>query len=535
MCKNHKKIKFFFLIIFVIAVIFMVTPVLSSCNEPEVKNKEITKTEENPTNADVDDANGEADASSDKNEDAPDILQSMQSIREKVKDDVPDDLDFGGRELRILHRGDGNALYGDGFICILEITAAEENGDVINDAVYRRNQAIEEKLNIKIKPIEMFGADWNESFFGAAQKSVKAGNDDFDLIFGYAALTTQYAMKGIYYNARNLPYIDMSKPWWNQNFNQEFTIEGKQYLLAGDYSLSMLSRAYCIYFNRKYANALNIENLYDTVLNGDWTLDKISELTKYAYRDLNGNGIKDAGDRFGFVITGGTYVDNFLFSYDQPITVMNSEGLPELAVNTPKMAEIVSKTYDFFYNNIGTDMRGDEGTELKNLEDFSTDNILFLPNTLLKNELLRSAETEYGILPYPKWDKAQEKYYTGAQDNFSIISVLATIKDEELVGAALEALAAESYRKVTPAYYEIALKRKYLRDDESAEMLDIISGGLSFNFGGFHSENINGIRVRLFRQLMADKKSDFVSAYDKYEANFQKGLDKVIAAYQKLD
>jgi ABC-type glycerol-3-phosphate transport system substrate-binding protein len=312
------------------------------------------------------------------------------------------------------------------------------------------------------------------------------------------------------------------------------SIGGKCYLLEGDYSLSLLARAMCVYFNKDYAKELGLENLYQTVLSGDWTFDKISDISKAAYMDLNGDGKKDPGDRFGTTITVGTYIDNMWFAFDQPVTVMDADGYPVLAANTEKMAQMVTKTYEFLYNNEGVNAPAETvEAEMINLSSFSSGNILFWTSTLYKNVMLRATETDYGILPYPKWDKAQERYMTGAQDNFSIIAIPVTCSKKDFAGAALEALAAESYRSVTPAYYEIALKTKYLRDDESAMMLDIIRDGLSFNFGAYHTDSIGDLRLQ-YRFLMNEKKSDWVSTYEKKEAQYQKGLEKTIENYKNI-
>ena len=38
----------------------------------------------------------------------------------------------------------------------------------------------------------------------------------------------------------------------------------------------------------------------------------------------------------------------------------------------------------------------------------------------------------------------------------------------------MESLCDENYYTVTPAYYEVAMKGKYLRDDELCQMFDLI-------------------------------------------------------------
>ena len=55
--------------------------------------------------------------------------------------------------------------------------------------------------------------------------------------------------------------------------------------------------------------------------------------------------------------------------------------------------------------------------------------------------------------------------------------------DAEKLGAALEAMSFYGYRDVIPVYKEVALKTKTTRDNESADMLDIIFGTIYFDFG----------------------------------------------------
>ena len=117
---------------------------------------------------------------------------------------------------------------------------------------------------------------------------------------------------------------------------------------------------------------------------------------------------------------------------------------------------------------------------------------------------------------------------------FPLFSIPVTNERPELVGAVTEALAAESYRKVTPTYYEISLKIKYSRDDETSQTLDIIRNGAIFDFGFVYSKSLNNLLL-VFRDLPNNKSSDFVSYYASHESSYQQGLDDLIAAYKNLD
>ena len=60
---------------------------------------------------------------------------------------------------------------------------------------------------------------------------------------------------------------------------------------------------------------------------------------------------------------------------------------------------------------------------------------------------------------------------------------LKSIQDPEFVGVIAEALNAESWKRVVPAYYDISLKYKGARDEQSVAMLDLIVEGRIFDFG----------------------------------------------------
>ena len=48
---------------------------------------------------------------------------------------------------------------------------------------------------------------------------------------------------------------------------------------------------------------------------------------------------------------------------------------------------------------------------------------VFYPSTLNLSDQLRDMRDEYGILPFPKYDEAQDGYYTTVNDNYSQIMI----------------------------------------------------------------------------------------------------------------
>jgi hypothetical protein len=65
-----------------------------------------------------------------------------------------------------------------------------------------------------------------------------------------------------------------------------------------------------------------------------------------------------------------------------------------------------------------------------------------------------------------------------------------------VVSATLEALAWRSYFTVREAYYEKALSLRYMQDDQSEAVLDLIYGSLSFDFSNSCSNCLSNYVIR---------------------------------------
>jgi hypothetical protein len=441
--------------------------------------------------------------------------------RAHAQDNLPDGLNFGGRTIRIMHHEED--VWG------WEMEVEELTGDIVHDAIYRRNRLVEERLNVSIKMLPHGGIYTNPlEFFNVIRRSVSAGNDDIDLIAAYGFITTSLGMEGFYLNWHNVDYIDLRQPWWSADFEEQMTFDGKLYFIVGDIGITLLSRMFCMYFNKDLAEAYEVGNLYQLVIDGGWTLEKMSELSRDIYTDLNGNGIADNEDLYGCAIATGNLVDAMYAAFDFRITEKDSEGIPQLTMNTPKMVDMVETVYDFLYNNIGTHAEREEGGNPGAI--FMDNRALFMPSIVEANEDFRAIDVNYGILPYPKWNKEQEAYRTSVQLALSFFSIPITCREPDEIAAVAEALCVESYRNVTPAYFEIAQKQKYSRDEESSHMLDIIREGLFFDFGFMNSFSMEGYH-NIFRDLMSNRRTDFASAYERNERRYQRALDRLLEAY----
>ncbi|MCR5263553.1 MAG: hypothetical protein K6D94_06745 [Clostridiales bacterium] len=441
---------------------------------------------------------------------------SEAEARLALPDNLPE-ADYQGYTFRIAGRTR------DDFV--QEIGAElEETGDVIEDSIYHRNHDVMERFNVDIKGV-YFDTPQNN-----VQKSVQAGDDEFDLLLGQVIEVGSTVTNGNYLNWYEMPHINLDQPWYIGNAKDALSIGDKAYMMAGEYCLSILRFSYCMYFNKKLVENYSVDNPYATVQDGKWTLDKLSDTIKDVYIDLNGDSVRDGGgDQFGLVSDYYSATITYQYAFDNPVMTKTADGVPEVNFNTPKTATMVQRLNDFAWGNPGALFGGWDvyGSIWK---DGRT---MYLNSMFMSALNYRDMETDFGIIPYPKYDEAQDAYHSMSDGAHTIMAIPKTVSDLERNSVILEALNAESYKQVIPAYYEIALKVKYSRDEESVAVLDMLLDGRYFDFGYVY-DGWKGYAF-ILQDLISSKKADFASAYAKKEKSATKQYGGIIDMYLGLE
>ncbi|MBQ8510543.1 MAG: extracellular solute-binding protein [Clostridia bacterium] len=375
--------------------------------------------------------------------------------------DVPEALDFGGRSFTILTIDEG-VLY-----TYFEDVEAE-NGDVMNDAIYRRNRKVEEYLNIKFEVETVAGST---ALLPRAQQDIMSSDSTFDMISTHiirnnATLVTE----GYVMDLAELEHLNFTKSWWNSSFADTMSIKGKTFFASGD---MIVPNARVIVFNKQMMEDNSLPDIYETVRSGSWTLDTMGSYTKDMVRDLDGNNVLDENDQYAFSDLSNTGLGtSFVHASGQLIVEKEGTDSFRLTLQDEKMDTLLNKLYDYLYR--------DGNTKITNTE-FGNGNVLFGSQVLLKLQVLRDSKTEFGVIPFPKYDESQDKYYSSVWNG--LVCVPITAKDMDCVGAVMESLAYYSQDTLVPAYYEKLLGGKFAQDDDSVEMLDIIFDGLVYDIG----------------------------------------------------
>lgn len=447
-----------------------------------------------------------------------------------VKDDLPSDLDLGGKTVGI--------MIGDYFNAFLaDLYSPEETGNRLSDAVYRTSKKVQERLNVVLEYNYQTYA-WSEmaGFQSKIISGILAGDAGFDILFDVMNYTAQMQEGDYFMNLSEINNISLEKPWYNQTILENMP-DDYIYFLSGQFSLANVKSAFAMYYNADLYSSLGLtEDLYALVDSGKWTIDKLDELTKNTYSDLNGDTKADASDRYGVTFGDMNKYLGFIKAFGIDMFRKTSSGY-EFTYDSERASDVVSRLCQFINDNENTQVafvNDDTHPEYQ----ISTgggnyaSKIFTEGRSLFSFGLIADAATiipaidfSYGLLPYPKWDETQENYATMLQRTCNAL-IPVTTADAEAAGAVLEALSSESYRTLVPEYCEVSLKVRYSQDDNVARMFDLIINSIVYDPGEIFTSQL-GTPSADFRGAILDNNPNWASAIAKKKDAFIEKMNKI--------
>lgn len=446
-------------------------------------------------------------------------------------DDGLGSVDFGGADYIVLGaRAASNPnAYFRGFV-----VADELNGETVNDAVYNRNLTIEDRFNTKIG-FEAPGSSYEDTC-AQIRKSITAGESDaFHLISFHVVSNGTLVTQGYYMNWYEIPHVDFSKPWWSDSTVNDLTENDTCFLAIGDAAVSSVSQTYCMLMNKTKLANYDVPNVYDTVREGKWTLDYIQEISDAMTVDVNGDGILNDDDFYGFASNNASNLNAYLWSFDNMIFQRNDAGDLEYTYYNEKLVNIVEKLYNVFVEDKNVycpSVSQDPAIHVHNvpMEHFKNSGSVFV-NALLSQTItyLSEMEDSYGILPYPKYDEEQTAYKTMVDGNHEAMAIGKNAVDLEFIGTITEALCAESYKQVLPAYYDVCLKSRYADEQDDAEMIQLCVDSRVFDLGYVYG-GWSGVAF-ILEEMVRNKSKDIASYYAQKEKAATKYYDDVLAMF----
>jgi ABC-type glycerol-3-phosphate transport system substrate-binding protein len=382
----------------------------------------------------------------------------------ELKPELPD-VTYDDEEFRIL-TDDIHYKY---------LVSEKTDGELVNDAIVEANLSVTEKFKVKFERIN-----------GTPQTYIQAGDDAYDVAYLHDTETADTALRGWFLNVYDMPYMDPTAPWWPQFTVDSLTINGKMFFYSNYTGYLSMSQTRVCFFNQRILDTYKMESPYALVRDGSWTVSKMAEMSSSIYSDLNGNGVKDQNDLFGYAST--FYPWGWLEGFGIEVYQKESPTSAEMTVTVDdRCYSLIENLHNWWYTGSDGVMVTLEGHGNPSISMFAEDRVAFTLVTHLGDQVKPAIENDisYGIVPYPKVDANQEHYYGACTDY--LFTIPCTVHETERVGVILEAMAYAGYRYVRPAYCEQTLKTRFATDPDCAEMLDLIFDNRVISFSYLYS------------------------------------------------
>lgn len=399
--------------------------------------------------------------------------------------------------------------------------AGMQTSDVINDAVFKRSDTVENNLGITIDIYhpEQYGDPT------VLVKAITTGDDTYDIANVPMLSHIKMVQNEQLMDLSTYGSLDLEAAWWDQNIQKDLAIDDKFFGLTGDIGTMYKRSIAVILFNKELMQNEGIDFPYQQVDSKEWTLDLMIELASRVSHDLDANGTYDDQDCYGLV-----YFADVLCAMELGCGVnyatKNEADIPEMTLNDERTIDVIDRASELLFDTeLSYNVTSNGQNEETMWKMFMANQALFYYGELHSAEDMRATEHEFGILPMPLYDTDQEDYHHTINPNVAATLVIPSTNQEEIMTSyIIDSLGAESKNYLTPAYYEKNLKSRVSRDDESSACLDIIISTLTYDMGYLYVPQSGA----LIRDLCNNKSTDFASKYAGQAAAMDKELETIM-------
>ncbi len=449
----------------------------------------------------------------------PTITAAVQE--ERLPLEVPEVVIPENKVFRIVGQGDGDGWKADDILC-----PEEDSDDVLESAKYTRYKNVEEKLGITIDTY------LNSTIYNTVQASVQSNDKSFDLVFMTVDNASNAAISDLLYNINNIDTIRTESPWYDQGYISGMSIGDEIFSLVTSMGIFDTYIMYILMYNKRLIQTYGLEDPYQMVKENRWTYDNFVAMLEGISAD-NGNSIWGPEDTYAFAAHPGS-AGNFFYASGLTICEKDDANYPYLVVsNNSKAVTVQERLLKLLFEEHTTLYAGSNGINTADgINAFMTGRLLFMGEIVgYLCTTFREMEDDFGVVPYPKYDASQSRYYTTNDTVINVLCVPAfqyTEEELEVLGVITETLCWESYYTVRPAFYEDVLGGKSTRDEGSYEMLDLCRESRVYDFGMF---NPSIELSTLYKEIVSNTTAKYSSTVKRKLSKSQKTLDDLIESY----
>lgn len=445
--------------------------------------------------------------------------ESLYDSKGYLKDDLAPSLNFGDEVVSIFaweHT-------------LPEFYVEDQTGNIVEDAVYTRNANTESRLGVKLEfTITKGNSSAFKEFCQELSNSISVGEGAYDLIGCYLRSAGVLTLEHYLVDMLEVDHLDFDKPWWSSSLLELNTINDSLYFISGDIASTLIYQMMFMIYNNDVGKQYNLTNPQEAAIDGKWTQEMLFEMAKGVYNDLDGDGKKSEGDRYGLFSITHPLLDIFYMGADMHYVIPADDGNLTLSedVLSDKSFTIIDRLNDLYHNS-------NDGyfTKSASANIYSQGNSLFynVTGANLANNF-RGSDVDYSILPAPKFDESQENYRTAVAFTHTMYCIPIDAKNTAKSGAVLECMASEAYRNVTPALFETAFKYQYSKNPHDAELFEIIRDNVVFDICRPFFDSLGGDAtspVRIWRMQIENGANQLASTGKTYRSRWISALKNI--------
>jgi hypothetical protein len=443
---------------------------------------------------------------------------------EPTPKDLLDDLgekNFGGQTFTILDANDYPTMH-------INVPGDELTGETIRDAIFTRDIKIEERYGVAVEYVQSDNANKGME---TLKNDYFAGDKSFDMCISTVngGRLETLAVEGILANLCDMPALTLDANWWSRLIHENCRIGDRMYFTSGDIAPATYDAPACVIMNRRLLNENKIEtDFYQMVRDGNWTVDELLLLTKDTTVDVNNDGTLHADhDFFGVICLNNAVTSSLMIAGCGVSLCTVEDDTLTVDLNTERTASVTEKLHE-----LTVDIKYSLQQDVID-KAFKSDRGIALIHCLeTAKTALRDMESDYIILPMPKYDTEQEGYRSMMSGWVNCFVGFPNYVDTEFVGFVAEAMARESYTAVRPQTYDLVFKLKGVREEGSSEMIDIIFNTLYIDFCSVYDfaeiiATMQGVifKGQPFASSMANRKKLLEKTVEKFIINWNEASE----------
>lgn len=394
--------------------------------------------------------------------------------------DVPEDLYKPSRDLTQLD-------YEDEIVRILQCDFKKDefdfnagNSEIMSNAVYSRNKQVEADLGIRFEYVSVKSTSTSPDVLAATvRKNATADKKDmFHIVSQPSYYSVQLILEGLYQDLAAVEnnYIDLSRKYWTAGFMEASTVNDRYYFLVGELCTSVLDEMEVVFVNDQLVDDyLGGIDLHEMVYDKKWTYDKMLSLLAEV-----GSG-EESGVWGMSLDVNSLSIDGMLGAMKMTTVEIGENGLPQVDINNDHNVTLVEKLRDLYWNNQAVTNKGGA------IKHFTSAESIFTMNMLKNAENLYKSGVKYTLIPMPMYDDKQDDYVVTAHDEYSSISICASVGEASKYTAVVEDLCYRSHDTTYNAKYEKTYAGQYAQTLKNRKMFDYMFEHLNFSLGSIYS------------------------------------------------